>query len=262
MPTENFIMEYANPLTDPVGALRQSVALNNSWSAEQAQKQMDFQREMSDTAHQREVADLKAAGLNPVLSARLGGASTPSGAMAQGDTSGTTGLIDLLTLSMETANAAAGAARAAAGSTASTPSGASFFGLNPGDYKIKNAKKPAELAWNAFLDLYINSGVQIGDEQLAEVASMLGIEESSNDTAKSVSDVHGPKRVNLDFQGAKLSGIASNADAFKLNQLTPKQLGLYFKILVSQGPKAADAYHHSIVTTNRLTWLQEHGYEY
>ena len=54
----------------------------NKASAVQAEKQMDFQERMSSSAHQREVRDLIAAGLNPMLSAKLGGASSPAGAMA------------------------------------------------------------------------------------------------------------------------------------------------------------------------------------
>lgn len=56
--------------------------ISNEANRKEGSKNRSFQKDLSSTSHQREIADLKAAGLNPILSAKYGGSSTPPGSMA------------------------------------------------------------------------------------------------------------------------------------------------------------------------------------
>ena len=63
-----------------LGQRGQSAA--NAANARLAHQQMQFQERMSNTSYQRQVKDMMAAGINPMLSAKMGGSSTPSGQTA------------------------------------------------------------------------------------------------------------------------------------------------------------------------------------
>lgn len=74
-------MSFLGAVLGAVGSVGASIA-SGLFGKSQADKDRSFQEQMSGTSYQRAVKDMRAAGLNPMLAANLGGASTPHGAHA------------------------------------------------------------------------------------------------------------------------------------------------------------------------------------
>lgn len=91
-------LNSVNDIQDMIGL--GSARRQREFEAAEAQKARDWSEMMSNTAHQREMADLKAAGLNPILSATGGqGAYTPGASSAHGVAGGQSSLANTINAS-------------------------------------------------------------------------------------------------------------------------------------------------------------------
>lgn len=100
MDVGNFLGGAASAIIGQNIGLSKSEKQQNAFNAQQAQVNRDWQEKMSNTAFQRQVADMSAAGLNPQMmygSSSGSGASTPSGGVASAAGYSNRGLVAMQT---------------------------------------------------------------------------------------------------------------------------------------------------------------------
>lgn len=170
-----------------------------------ANRQMEFQREQTSTAYQREVKDMQAAGLNPMLAYKVGGAASGSGAMAGTvDTTGGAGdklaalAGQIMQLKLNGAQAAAADSQAAA-TMAQIPATAARARLDNAqatNYEFENAKLlpiREKMLYNDNVmkdNARIRDNIMLSAEQGGDTQTPLGRSRSAD----------------LSFSGAKLQG--------------------------------------------------------
>lgn len=141
-----------------------------NFNAQEAQLNRDFQERMRATQYQTAVGDMNAAGINPMLAIRQGGAGTPSGSAASGPAASST-------------NASSGAASSGAASGPAGQSGGMLRMENVAGAGIQGALAAAQVA-------QINSTTKVNEAQEAKIKSEIPkIEQETNNLKETIGKI-------------------------------------------------------------------------